>query len=859
NYLAANSGCEPFSVQTSAIVTTVYTGTHGGSESAVTAPLTLGAVVHDHATVSTSGAPIPAGSSVTFKLYMGPFTADDCTTGSTVSTQSVAISGPTAQTVASSDSAALGAGDYAYRATFASGDTGVVPDASGTCEPFSVLQVTPAFSTTASSTGFPALIKDTAHLTGASALAGGMITFDLYGPADATCAGPAVDHETVTVSGSGDYTTPIGFTVSAPGTYSWIASYSGDADNAAAGPTACDDENETTLISAETSDVETTVYTPGHGDGETPVITALTLGSVVHDHAIVTADAGTPTGTATFTLKQGVVGGDCVTTGTVVSTETVALVGGLAQSSDSAPLGAGSYAYRVHFHSNDALFADADSLCEPFSVAKSQLTLESKVHDADHNVVTSVLLGAIVHDTAKLSGGVVAGFTPPAITFQFFQNNRCTNGSAVANIGADEGDPSRDRSAASAPLVAGAYAYEAFIAGDANYLAANSGCEPFSVGQTTPGFSTTASSAGFPAVINDTAHLTGASVSPVAGGTITFNLYGPDDANCTGTAAYTQTVSVSGSGDYHTAPGFTVVDPGTYTWIAIYSGDANNAPAGPSACNDANETIVVASETTDTETTVNDSAHDGIDITNQTVALGTIVHDHATVTDGGQTPTGSATFTLYVGPFVNGDCTTGMVVGSPQMVTLVNGTARSNDTDPLGAGHYGYVVHYTSDNALFDNGNAQCEPFDVAKAPTTTTTVVVTVHVTSVHDQATVTRQVDGVVIGGTVTFHLYHGLDCAGAEIGTAETIAVGIESTPHTLTEGDYSYRAVYNGDANYKGSTADCEPFSVEGTPPTTSDVLVVRDEDRGPLPIILVLMAIAAGAIAFFGPLRKRPDR
>src|SRR5262249_48014871 len=60
----------------------------------------------------------------------------------------------------------------------------------------------------------------------------GTITFTLTGPNLL-----AVDTETVTVNGNGDYTTPTGFALTAgtlAGTYSWTATYSGGPNNNAA-------------------------------------------------------------------------------------------------------------------------------------------------------------------------------------------------------------------------------------------------------------------------------------------------------------------------------------------------------------------------------------------------------------------------------------------------------------------------------------------------------------------------------------------------------------------------------------------------------------------------------------------------
>lgn len=88
--------------------------------------------------------------------------------------------------------------------------------------------------------------------------------------------------------------------------------------------------------------------------------------------------------------------------------------------------------------------------------------------------------------------------------------------------------------------------------------------------------------------IRDTKTLSGAA-NPT--GTITFNLYGPNDATCTGAIIFTSTVPVNGNGSYSSAL-FTPLAVGTYRWIANYSGDGNNA-ATANACNATNEQVDV--------------------------------------------------------------------------------------------------------------------------------------------------------------------------------------------------------------------------------------------------------------------------
>jgi len=92
---------------------------------------------------------------------------------------------------------------------------------------------------------------------------------------------------------------------------------------------------------------------------------------------------------------------------------------------------------------------------------------------------------------------------------------------------------------------------------------------------------------------NDTASLSGGT-SPT--GSIEFKLFGPGDPTCSAAPAYTSPLStVAGNGSY-TSSSFTPTAPGTYGWVALYSGDANNAPVS-TACGDRAETVTVKAPT----------------------------------------------------------------------------------------------------------------------------------------------------------------------------------------------------------------------------------------------------------------------
>ena len=103
--------------------------------------------------------------------------------------------------------------------------------------------------------------------------------------------------------------------------------------------------------------------------------------------------------------------------------------------------------------------------------------------------------------------------------------------------------------------------------------------------------STTASpSADVGQPIFDTATLGGS--GPSRPGRSPSRLFGPNNATCTGTPAFTSTKPVNGTGTY-TSDASSRPPPGTYEFVATYSGDANNAAAGPTPCNDPAEAVVV--------------------------------------------------------------------------------------------------------------------------------------------------------------------------------------------------------------------------------------------------------------------------
>jgi uncharacterized repeat protein (TIGR01451 family) len=130
------------------------------------------------------------------------------------------------------------------------------------------------------------------------------------------------------------------------------------------------------------------------------------------------------------------------------------------------------------------------------------------------------------------------------------------------------------------------------------------------VDKANPGITTVASPAtdlGQP--IHDTAHVSGYNPS----GAVTFTVYGPNDANCSGTGVVVGSGPLDASGNAG-SPDYTPTAVGTYRWIASYSGDANNNTTS-GTCNDAGESVDVRQPLLAIEKTGPDHAYDGDVIT----------------------------------------------------------------------------------------------------------------------------------------------------------------------------------------------------------------------------------------------------
>ncbi len=701
------------------------------------------------------------------------------------------------------------AGTYRWQATY-SGDANNQPIPISSClDPGESVVVTsggglgtPAIATTASpSVALGGVISDTAVLSGGSSPTG-KITFAVFGPTDASCAGTAVSTSMVVVSGDGTYSSAP-FTPTVAGTYRFTAAYSGDAANAVA-------------VSACGAAGESVVVTSGGGLGTPAIATtaspSVALGGVISDTAVLSGGSS-PTGKITFAVF-GPTDASCA--GTAVSTSMVVVSGdGTYSSAPFTPTVAGTYRFTAAY-SGDAANAVAVSAC---GAAGESVVVTSGGGLGTPAIATTasptVALGGLISDTAVLSGG---SSPTGKITFAVFGPNdaSCAGTAASTSMVTVSGDGTYP-SLPFTPTAAGTYRFTAAYSGDAANAVAVSACgatgESVVVtaagGLGTPAIATTASpTVALGGVISDAAVLSGGS-SPT--GKITFAVFGPNDASCAGTAVSTSMVTVSGDGTYPSLP-FTPTAAGTYRFTAAYSGDAANAVA-VSACGAAGESVVVGPATTAVLTT---QASGG-------VRLGGQLTDTATLS-GGASPTGTVTFRLF-GP-ADPTC------ASPAVFTSAKATGggRSVTSSPFvpGApGTYRWVASYSGDanggplgGACADaNESTTVSPAQPALATTTPATGV-TGGLAS--DTATLTG---GIAPTGTLRFDLYGPNDptCSSPIFRATATVNGNgaYASGPFTLAApGAYSWIVTYGGDANNLSATSPCQSEIVVVAPATTA---------------------------------------
>ena len=522
-------------------------------------------------------------------------------------------------------------------------------------------------------------LADTATVNGrVNPVAGATIDFRLYGPNDATCSGaPIFQALGVPYPVAGGPVTSPPFTPTQAGTYRWIAAYSGDANNSPS-TGACNDANETTVVAPAQPSITT------NASGNITLGGPGTLTDVATVGGRVNPQGGA---TITWTLYGP---GDATCTGTPVFSPAPVpypVAGGPITSPAFTPTSAGTYRW-IAAYSGDQNNAPVSGACND---ANENVVVNPASPSITTNASPDIVLGAgTLLDNATVSGRVnpQAGAT---IEFRLYGPNDATcSGTPVftSTVSYPAGGGSVP-SAAFTPTAAGTYRWIAVYSGDANNLTVSGACndanETRVVAPAGPSITTNASGnivlgAG---TLLDNATVSGR-VNPLAGATVEFRLYGPNDATCSGTPVFTSTVSYPAGGGSVPSAAFTPTQAGTYRWRAFYSGDANNA-AISGACNDANETTVVARATP--AITTNASA---------SVAVGAGTLTDTAIVSGRVNPQPGATLDFRL--FNNNECAGEPVFQSLNVAyPVAGGPVTSAPYTPTQPGTYYWVASYSGD------------------------------------------------------------------------------------------------------------------------------------------------------------------
>ncbi len=325
----------------------------------------------------------------------------------------------------------------------------------------------------------------------------------------------------------------------------------------------------------------------------------------------------------------------------------------------------------------------------------------------------------------------------------------------------------------------------------------------------------------------DTATVTLTQATATVSGTVNFNAYGPVATNtptCTSPAAFSSTVSISGTGSASVSSGsFMPSAPGYYFWIATYNPTTiRNGNTNSTTCGDTGETLLVIQSGITTN------------VSPTPIALGSSTSDTATVTltPSGQTVSGSVTFNVY-GPFTSAPTATSCTGSSTTLGPIsINGaspaTANSGPFTPSLPGYYAWIATYTPTGPAngpiaFTHCTDSGETLLVISSGITTTVSPTPITFgSSASDTATVTLMPPGQTVLGSVTFNVYGPFMTAPTATSCTGTFAtlgpVSISgASPATANSGSftppapgyYAWIATYNptGAANGNSVSTTC----------------------------------------------------
>ena len=776
----------------------------GGSNPSVA----IGTSVTDLATVSGS-AGTPTGT-VAFSLCTSNCPSDG--SGATpVGTGPVTLNnlGQATSPAVNTPTSPLAPGLYCFFVSYSPGsnsqytsgtDAGNTTTAANEC--FTVAPNTPSVSTTMSATSPIAIgtsVHDSATITGATSTAGGTISYGLY--SDSTCSTLVQDlTPTIHTVVNGVAPDSNSYQFNSAGTFYFQATYSGDANNT--GPVSSSCMSETMVVSPNTPSVSTTMS----------ATSPIAIGTSVHDSATITGATSTAGGTISYGLYSD---STCSTLVQDLTPTIHTVVNGVAPDSNSYQFNsAGTFYFQATYSGDANNTGPVSSSCmsETMVVSPNTPSVSTTM-----SATSPIAIGTSVHDSATITGATsTAGGT---ISYGLYSDSTCSTLvqdltptiHTVVNGVAPDSNSYQFNSA-------GTFYFQATYSGDANNTGpVSSSCmsETMVVSPNTPSVSTTMSATSPIAIgtsVHDSATITGA--TSTAGGTISYGLY--SDSTCsTLVQDLTPTIHTVVNGVAPDSNSYQFNSAGTFYFQATYSGDANNTGPVSSSC--MSETMVVSPNTPSVSTTMSATSP---------IAIGTSVHDSATITGATSTAGGTISYGLYS----DSTCSTLVQDLTPTIHTVVNGVAPdSNSYQFNSAGTFYFQATYSGDANNTGPVSSSCMSETMVVSPNTpsvSTTMSATSPIaigTSVHDSATITGATS--TAGGTISYGLYSDSTCSTLVqdlTPTIHTVVNGVAPDSNSYqfnSAGTFYFQATYSGDANNTGpvsSSCMSETMVVNGPP-------------------------------------------
>ncbi len=729
-----------------------------------TSTVMVGSTITDEATLSGG---FQAGGQLVFRAF-GP--GNETCTGTPQHEEAVAVNGNGSYSPAGFIAAPAGS----YRWTVAYEGDGNNEPASLPCnaanQTSTVNKDSPNLSGAATSTvTVGSTITDEATLTGGFQPSGQLV-FRAFGPGNETCMGTPQYQEAVAVNGNGSYS-PAGFVASPAGLYRWTVEYGGDASNEP-DSLGCNAAGQSSTVNKASPSLA-------------GIASSAVVGSPIHDEVTLTGDFS-PTGEVTFSV-YGPTDTGC---STPLVTGSVPIQGNHATSANFLPQQAGEFRWTADY--------PGDANNEPASLpcgATNQTSIASKASPNLSGTATSAItVGEEITDNVTLTGGFEAG---GQLTFRAFGPNdqTCATTPKYEDTVTVNGDGSYSPSPPEfVPALAGLYRWTVEYGGDANNEPASLPCgttnQASAVGTVSVTLSASATSATVGGSVTAMASI---QEGAIPAGQITFKAFPPSDATCSGAAAFSSTVGVSGLGSYRSAA-FVPPRVGIFRWTVGYSGDPNHAPAAV-GCGGATSGVSQARPTIATGAV------------GQRFVVGAPFRAAATL-QGGFAPAGTVTFRIY-GPGA-GDCVKPLSVNT--VAIAGNGAFLSDPFVPQRPGRYRFVASYSGDASNQGAAEACGLAGQIAQAQKRTPKVKPRARLSG--RQISIRARLSGTMSpSGAITFRLY-GPGNKRCKAAPAFSGSIGVKSNGSYLLakylatqRGIYRLSVGYSGDLRNRRDPGSC----------------------------------------------------